>query len=170
VLQISEEGTMSNFVVEPIGLVHSPHRDSSRTPIQPVFAAGVEGWAEIRPELVDGLRDLEGFSHLHLLYHLHLAGEPHLLVTPFLDDRQHGVFATRSPRRPNPIGLSLVRLVGIEGNILHLEDVDLLDGTPLLDIKPHIPDFDCRTDVRCGWYETIDREKAEARGRRRDGA
>jgi tRNA-Thr(GGU) m(6)t(6)A37 methyltransferase TsaA len=161
---------MPRFVLDPIGVVHSPHTDPSRTPIQPIFAAGAKGRAEIRPDLVDGLRDLGGFSHIHLLYHLHRAGETRLVVKAFLDRRPHGVFATRSPWRPNPIGLSLVRLVGIEGNLLHLEDVDVLDGTPLLDIKPHIPDFDRRTDVRCGWYEAVDQSKATERGRRRADA
>jgi tRNA-Thr(GGU) m(6)t(6)A37 methyltransferase TsaA len=136
------------------------------TPIQPVFAEGVQGRAEILPEYAEGLQDLEGFSHIWLLYWFHQAGSPRLTVQPFLQDVDHGVFATRAPARPNPIGLSLVRIVRREGCILHLEDVDVLDGTPLLDIKPYVPRFDHRTDARTGWLEAIDEQTAQRRGRR----
>ena len=122
-------------------------------PIQPTGAAGVEGTVEIRPEFAAGLEDLEGFSHLILLYHLHLADGFSLTVRPFLHDAPHGVFSTRSPRRPNPIGLSVVRLVRREGPFLHVCDVDVVDGTPLLDIKPYVPSFDAPEDVRIGWLE-----------------
>ncbi len=122
-------------------------------PIQAVAAAGVAGTVEVFPEYVAGLRDVEGFSHLTLLYHLHLVGEPGLVVRPFLDTEPRGVFATRSPRRPNAIGLSTVRLVRVEDQVLHVEDLDVVDGTPLLDIKPYVPAFDDRAGTRIGWFE-----------------
>ena len=151
----------------PIGTIRTPHREPRATPIQPVFARGCRGRAEIMPDYAAGLRDLEGFSHIHLLYHLHRAPrEARLLVKPFLQDVERGLFATRAPCRPNPIGLSIVRLCGVEGNVLLLEDVDMLDGTPLLDIKPYIPRFDLRADARSGWQEQVDEESARRRGRR----
>jgi tRNA-Thr(GGU) m(6)t(6)A37 methyltransferase TsaA len=150
----------------PIGVIRSEHQMAEKTPIQPVYARGCAGRAEILPEYVEGLRDLEGISHLILLYHFHRAGPAQLVVQPFTDDRPRGVFSTRHPRRPNPIGLSVVRLVRIEGGTLHLEDVDILDGTPLLDIKPYIPRFDGVAEPRGGWTETIDEETARRRGRR----
>jgi tRNA-Thr(GGU) m(6)t(6)A37 methyltransferase TsaA len=155
--------------IRPIGTIHTPHTRAAETPIQPVFAEGIAGRAEIRPEYADGLRDLEGFSHIWLLYWFHQADAPRLLVRPFLQEFEHGVFATRAPTRPNPIGLSLVRLVRREGCVLHLADVDILDGTPLLDIKPYVPRFDYRTDVRTGWLEAVDEETAQRRGRRGPG-
>jgi len=137
----------------PIGLIHSPFKDLAGMPIQPTSDASAAGTIEIFPEFVPGLKDLDGFSHLILLYHLHQAGAAKLEVTPFLDSQPHGIFATRAPTRPNPIGLSVVRLTGIEGNILYVENLDILDGTPLLDIKPYIPEFDFQPDVRIGWLE-----------------
>jgi len=136
----------------PIGVIHTPFREPAGTPIQTTSFVGSAGHVEIEPALAPGLRDLEAFSHLILLYHLHRVGVVKLTVTPFLDDREHGVFATRAPARPNPIGLSVVRLVGIEGTRLDIEDVDMIDGTPLLDLKPYVPAFDARDDVRVGWY------------------
>ena len=144
---------MHTVIYEPIGVVRSPHAQPKGTPIQPTAALGIEGTIELFPEYVDGLADLEGFSHLILLYHLHLAGSSRLMVTPFLDGQPHGVFATRAPARPNPIGLSVVCLRRIEGNLLYLSDVDIVDGTPLLDIKPYVPRFDAPERVRCGWLE-----------------
>ena len=152
--------------LQPIGVIHSPHTEPTRTPIQPVYAQGIAGRAEIYDAFVPGLQDLEGFSHIHLIYLLHRAGEPELLTTPYLDTQPRGVFSTRSPHRPNPIGLSLARLVGIEGNFLLLEDVDILDGTPLLDIKPYVTRFDVRPDARCGWQDAIDESTARQRGSR----
>ncbi len=122
-------------------------------PIQAVAAKGVAGRVELAPEYGGGLRDVEGFSHLILVYHLHLSRGFTPTVTPFLDDEPRGVFATRSPRRPNPIGLSTVRLVRVEGHTLYVEDVDVVDGTPLLDIKPYVPQFDDREGARIGWFE-----------------
>jgi tRNA-Thr(GGU) m(6)t(6)A37 methyltransferase TsaA len=152
--------------IHPIGVIRTPHTRPEQTPIQPVFAESIPGRAEIRPEYAEGLRDLDGFSHIWLLYWLHQSGPARLIVRPFLQDAEHGVFATRAPVRPNPIGLSLVRLVRREGCVLHLEDVDVLDGTPLLDIKPYTPRFDYRADVRTGWMEAVDEETARRRGRR----
>jgi tRNA (adenine37-N6)-methyltransferase len=117
------------------------------------FAKGIEGQIELDPSLAPGLKDLEGFSHLILLYHFHRTEGYDLLARPFLDSDLHGVFAIRTPRRPNPIGLSVVRLLGIEGNVLRISDVDILDGTPILDIKPYVPEFDHREGARIGWLE-----------------
>lgn len=138
---------------QAIGILHTPFDDIRDMPIQPTGAQGVRGTAEVFDAFCAGLIDLDGFSHIILLYHLHQVEEPQLVVTPFLDTRSHGVFATRAPRRPNPIGLSVVRLVRLEGNVLHLENVDMLDGTPLLDIKPYIPAFDHQPVTRLGWLE-----------------
>lgn len=136
----------------PIGLIHTPFNTVSETPIQSARSK-VEGWVEVFPEFAEGLQDIEAFSHLFLIYHLHRAGEVHLLVEPFLDNRKHGVFATRHPNRPNHIGLSIVKLISREGHRLHVQGADMLDQTPLLDIKPYVPDFDHRDAVRSGWYE-----------------
>lgn len=150
---------------EPIGVVHSPFTALTDMPIQPTGAAGIEGTVEIDPRYEEGLKDLDGFSHVILLYHFHRAGEAKLTVTPFLDTEPRGLFSTRAPKRPNPIGLSIVRLVRLEGGTLHIEDVDILDGTPLLDIKPYVPDFDARENVRAGW---LDKAKGRVREKRSD--
>jgi len=122
-------------------------------PIQPTSETSAPGSVEIFPDFVDGLKDLEGFSHVILLYHFHQVRRLTLIVTPFLDSEPHGVFATRAPTRPNPIGLSIVKLLRIEGNTLHIENLDVLDGTPLLDLKPYVPEFDCQPNARIGWLE-----------------
>ncbi len=125
-------------------------------PIQPIGAKGIKGTIEIFPEFQEGLRDLDCFSHIILLYHFHLSKEYKLQVQPFLEDEIHGVFATRAPKRPNQIGLSIVRLDKIEKNILHISNVDIIDGTPLLDIKPFIPEFDCfdiDKNIKYGWLK-----------------
>jgi tRNA-Thr(GGU) m(6)t(6)A37 methyltransferase TsaA len=137
----------------PIGVVHSPFTDIAGMPIQPLGATDIAGSIEIFPEFLEGLLDLDGFSHLILLYHFHRVQEARLTVTPFLDSHPHGVFATRAPKRPNPIGLSVVKLLGIEHNILHISHIDILDGTPLLDIKPYVPEFDQHPVERTGWLE-----------------
>lgn len=142
-------------------------------PIQPAGAKGVAGTIEIEPDYIDGLRDIEGFSHIILIYHFHLSGAYSLLVKPFLDDTLRGVFSTRAPRRPNSIGVSVVRLTRVEGCMLFIEDVDIADGTPLLDIKPYVPEFDDRKDVRTGWLahkaDNVQSAKADERfGRTKD--
>jgi tRNA-Thr(GGU) m(6)t(6)A37 methyltransferase TsaA len=141
------------IVFHPIGVIHSPFQDPVGVPIQPRAAAGIKGKIELDPTYKDGLQDLEGFSHLILIYEFHKAGEGDLLVEPFLDDQFHGVFATRAPQRPNKIGLSVVKLISITDTTLEVENLDILDGTPLLDIKPYVPDFDGVGDVRVGWLE-----------------
>ena len=135
----------------PIGVIHSPFKKPKGVPIQPSAAKGVRGTVEIFPEYSPGLKDLDGFSHIILIYHFHLAKPGGLLVRPYMDDEEHGVFATRAPARPNPIGISVVRLISVEENVLHIEDVDIVDGTPLLDIKPYVPEFDIRDVERIGW-------------------
>jgi tRNA-Thr(GGU) m(6)t(6)A37 methyltransferase TsaA len=143
---------MNNEVTyKPIGVVHSPFKEPQNVPIQ-ASASSTRGTIEIYPQYVEGLKDLNGFSHIILLYHLHLAKNVSLLVKPFLDDKLHGVFATRAPARPNPIGLSIVQLKSVDGNILHIQEVDILDGTPLLDIKPYVPKFDHRENCKIGWF------------------
>ena len=141
------------IIYRPIGMIRSPFTELGGMPIQPAGAGGVAGTAVIDPEFTPGLQDLTGFSHIILLYHLHQVEAVSLTVIPFLDTLPRGVFATRAPRRPNPIGLSVVKLVQIEQNILHIENVDILDGTPLLDIKPYVPEFDQQPEIRTGWLE-----------------
>ncbi len=137
-----------------IGTIHSPFKNIEGMPIQPAGAAGVQGTVVVFPEFVAGLADLDGFSHIILLYHLHRVEHAQLTVIPFLDSQPHGVFATRAPKRPNPIGLSIVKLVSVVEATLTIENVDILDGTPLLDIKPYVPAFDYQPDVRTGWLES----------------
>jgi tRNA-Thr(GGU) m(6)t(6)A37 methyltransferase TsaA len=151
------------IIFRPIGVVHSPFKEPTGTPIQPSAARGTRGIVEILPEYEEGLQDLEGFSHLILLYHCHLARGFTLKVKPFLDDTQRGLFATRAPARPNPIGLSIVRLERVEGRQLHIREVDIVNGTPLLDIKPYVPQFDTRTDATSGWLEKNMRRLESAR-------
>jgi tRNA-Thr(GGU) m(6)t(6)A37 methyltransferase TsaA len=145
------------FAMRPIGIIHSPFTDKEQTPIQPSRSQAV-GWVEVYPGFAEGLQDVEGFSHLILLYVFHCSSGYALRVKPFLDDQLRGLFATRHPCRPNPIGLSLVRLLARRDHVLEIEGVDVLDGTPLLDIKPYVPDFDVRADARTGWYESRSRE------------
>ena len=143
---------MDPITYTPIGIVHTPYTTPVGMPVQTVAAAGVAGTIELDPEWAAGLKDLAAFSHLILVTHLHQVSGYSLEVVPFLDDRPHGVFATRSPRRPNPIGLSIVRLVDITGCTLHVEDVDMVDGTPLLDIKPYFASTDAVPDASVGWH------------------
>ncbi len=138
--------------MRPIGVIHSPFTDKDKTPIQ-ASRSQATGQVKIFPEYVEGLQDLDGFSHIILLYVWHEAQGFDLLVKPFLDDQLRGVFATRYPRRPNQIGISIVSLLKIQGSLLEIEGVDVLDETPLLDIKPYVPDFDIRNGTRTGWYE-----------------
>ena len=149
---------MDTVVYHPIGIIRSPFSEQSGTPIQAAGAGEAAGTVEVFPEYEQGLADLDGFSHIFLIYHFHRSDGYSLRVKPYLDDSHRGVFATRAPRRPNSIGLSIVMLERIEKNILYIRDVDIVDGTPLLDIKPFVPDFDVRQTDRVGWLrERVDR-------------
>lgn len=154
------------IILSPIGIIHSEHTVPEKTPIQPVYAGSCAGTVEVFLEYAEGLTDLEGFSHIYLLYHLDRGGKARLKVKPFLQDVERGVFATRAPCRPNGIGMSIVRLVRSEKNILHIEGVDILDGTPLLDIKPYATRFDCIQTERNGWHDEVEETEAQQRGKR----
>lgn len=149
-----------NISYKPIGVLRSPFKEAKGTPIQPVASPDSEGIIEVFEEYAEGLQDIEGFSHLILIFHMHLAVQSKLKVIPFLDTHEHGVFATRSPGRPNPIGFSVVRLEKVNGNILFVKGIDIIDGTPLLDIKPFVPAFDVRNAERTGWFEKKDHKIA----------
>jgi tRNA-Thr(GGU) m(6)t(6)A37 methyltransferase TsaA len=137
----------------PIGVIHSPFDRIGGMPIQPSGSSSARGRVKVFPEYADGLRDLEGFSHVILLYHFHQVKDWEPIITPFLDSHPRGVFSTRAPKRPNPIGISVVKLLRIDGPELHIENIDILDGTPLLDIKPYVPEFDQYPVDRIGWLE-----------------
>lgn len=122
-------------------------------PIQPAVGAGIKGTVDVFEDFHPGLKDLDGFSHIILLYHFHYSHSFNLEVVPFLDSEPRGLFATRAPKRPNPVGLSIVQLDKVEDGVLHIRNMDILDGTPLLDIKPYVPEFDAQVDVRIGWLE-----------------
>ena len=144
---------MNEIKYKPIGIIHSPFKESKGTPIQPPSAKNIDGTVEIFPEYMEGLKDVEGFSHIILIYHFHLSKVTALRAKSYMDNKVHGVFAMRGPSRPNPIGISIVRLVRLEENILYIQDVDIVDGTPLLDIKPYVPEFDIREVEKIGWLE-----------------
>ena len=144
---------MNEIKYKPIGIIHSLFKQPEGTPIQPTGAKNISGKVDLFSEYVDGLKDLEGFSHIILIYHFHLSKEASLKVKPYMDSKVHGIFAMRGPSRPNPIGMSIVRLIRIEENNLYIQDVDIIDGTPLLDIKPYVPEFDIREVEKIGWLE-----------------
>ncbi|MEX1299934.1 MAG: tRNA (N6-threonylcarbamoyladenosine(37)-N6)-methyltransferase TrmO [Desulfotignum sp.] len=149
--------------IKPIGVILSPFQTIEQMPIQPKGAAGTNGQVQIEDAFLPGLKDLEGFSHIYLIYSFHKANRTELTVVPFMDTRTRGVFATRSPLRPNHIGISIVRLEKIQDNLLHVLDIDVLDGTPLLDIKPYMEKFDAVENSTSGWMQASDREVAEKR-------
>jgi len=149
------------LTLRPIGTIETPFNDSKGMPIQPTGAVDVVGRVIVDPAYVEGLDDLEDFSHLILIYHFHRSDGYRLKVTPFMDTAVRGLFATRAPRRPNPIGLSVVRLLSRRGHILHVQGIDVLNGTPLLDIKPFVPAFDAPAAERTGWLE-VNSHKATA--------
>jgi tRNA-Thr(GGU) m(6)t(6)A37 methyltransferase TsaA len=153
------------MTLTPIGIIHSPHKQATGTPIQAALATGVRGTVEVLPEYAAGLRDLEGFERIWLVYWFDRAKAAELVVTPYLDTTPRGLFATRAPCRPNPIGLSAVRLEGIVGNILQVEGLDILDNTPLLDIKPYLPAFDAFGAKRIGWCAEVRSSGTVADGR-----
>lgn len=146
-----EKNNMIHF--HPIGTIHSPFTERKGMPIQPKGAGTIQGKVCLFPEYEEGLADLAGFSHIVLLYYFHMSSGHSLKVVPFLDDMERGLFSTRAPRRPNGIGLSVVELLSVEGAVLKIQGVDILDGTPLLDIKPYVPVFDTPTRCRIGWLE-----------------
>ena len=141
--------------LESIGTIKTEFEKIDGMPIQPTGAKGIRGTIEIKNKYIDGLKDLNDFSHIHLIYLLHKVEGYQLEVKPFMDNNTHGVFATRSPKRPNRIGMSVVKLNKIEDNILHIENVDILNGTPLLDIKPYVPQLyeDTIDELKIGWFE-----------------
>jgi len=139
--------------IRPIGVIHTPYQKHDDIPIQGRFKPEVEGWLELEKEYEPGLKDIEGFSHAILLYHFHDSDMVTLEGGAFLDNDAHGIFAIRSPNRPNHIGLSIIRIKNIEECRLRFTNVDMLDGTPLLDIKPYITHFDCFSDAKCGWID-----------------
>jgi tRNA-Thr(GGU) m(6)t(6)A37 methyltransferase TsaA len=141
--------------IRPIGVIRTPFARAAGTPIQSAVSGGAEGRVELFAGLRAGLRDIEGFERIWLLYSFDRASEPRLLARPYLDTVERGIFATRSPARPNRIGMSPVRLLGMQGDALLVADVDMLDGTPLLDIKPYVPAFDHFPVERVGWYERV---------------
>lgn len=144
---------MEELVYRPIGVVHSPFKTAEGAPIQPVSGKDAQATVEVFPPFMEGLSDIDGFSHLILLYHCHRSKPFSLKVRPFLDDTERGLFSTRAPSRPNPIGLSVVRLEGREEGVLRVREVDIVDGSPVLDIKPYVPEFDVRRAERTGWFE-----------------
>ena len=153
--------------LEPIGIIHTPFTKLEGMPIQPKGAAGVRGTIELFDEYHAGLKDLDGFSHIILLYHFHRSHGFNLQVVPFMDSELRGLFATRAPKRPNPIGISVVQLDKIENGVLHIQNVDIMDGTPLLDIKPYVPEFDSPQNIRTGWLgqarKTVSGRKSDDR-------
>lgn len=158
---------MKKVEYEPIGIIHTPFKEQKGTPIQPGKGKGIKGTIEIYNNFAEGLEDLDKFSHIILLFHLHRSEGYKLKIIPYLDNVERGLFSTRAPRRPNSIGLSVVKLIKIEGNILHIENIDILDGSPLLDIKPYVPSFDEEAEVRTGWLtdkaDKQDDDKADNR-------
>jgi tRNA (adenine37-N6)-methyltransferase len=146
---------------KPIGIIHSPFKDTQGMPIQPSGAAGVKGSVEVFDQYQAGLKDLDGFSHIILLYYFHLAKGFKLQVVPFMDSKPRGLFSTRAPKRPNPIGLSVVQLNEVKDGVLFIQNVDILDQTPLIDIKPYVPEFDRQVEIRTGWLENIKKAVSE---------
>jgi len=159
---IQESSGRKDFVLQPIGVIHSPFKESAGTPIQPRMAEGARGSITIYKKFAPGLKDLKGFERIWLIYWFHRAGSAQIMVTPYLDSKLRGLFATRAPCRPNPIGISCVRLLSIRGRTLYVSDLDALDGTPLLDIKPYVPKFDSYRVKRWGWLEKQGKSKARA--------
>ena len=154
---------MDEIKYKPIGIIHTPHKKAEGTPIQPKGAKGIKGQVEVYPEYKKGLKDLDGFSHIILLFHCHLSGNYSLRQKPFMDEEKHGIFAMRGPSRPNPIGLSVVKLKDVKGNMLEIENVDIIDETPLLDIKPYVPEFDQNEVEKIGWLGDNVQKLSEAR-------
>lgn len=156
---------MDIIELKPIGVIHTPYKEAAGTPIQPVKGKGVKGWIELDAAYVEGLQDVEGFERIWLLFWCHRASAVTLQVKPYMDTAIRGVFATRAPSRPNAIGLSCVKLISVHGSRLEIEDVDMLDGTPLLDIKPYVAKFEHFDVSRCGWTDSPPNEYTQADNR-----
>ncbi|MBC8206674.1 MAG: tRNA (N6-threonylcarbamoyladenosine(37)-N6)-methyltransferase TrmO [Kiritimatiellaeota bacterium] len=156
----------NSITYKAIGMIYSEHTVPENTPIQPVYAQECNGTIEVFPKFADGLADLEGFSHIYLLYHFHRCENVRLKVKPFLQDVERGVFSTRAPCRPNGIGMSIVRLIRRDGNTLYVQGIDVLDGAPLLDIKPYTTRFDCIQTDRNGWHDDVPEDNAQVLGKR----
>jgi tRNA-Thr(GGU) m(6)t(6)A37 methyltransferase TsaA len=164
------EATRISIPLQAIGVIRTPFPRPEGTPIQPSRAGGAEGTVKIFSPYQQGLKDLEGFDRVWLIYWMHLAPEARLLLTPFLDTEERGVFATRAPARPNAIGISCVRLLRIDADTLDVADVDMVDGTPLLDVKPYVPEFDCFPGSRAGWFDASQQGRRVADDRFGTGA
>jgi len=139
--------------MRPIGTIRSPYKETTDIPIQGIFKREVEAWIELKDEYAGGLKDLSEFSHAIILYYFHKSQREEIEGQPFLEHNKHGIFAIRSPHRPNHIGLSVVKIKKIEANKMYFTEVDVLDQTPVLDIKPYVKYFDNRDNVRCGWLD-----------------
>lgn len=144
---------MEEIKIDPIGIINTPFKTRDGMPIQPSGADGVEGIIKIQDKYKEGLKDLDGFSHIILIYQFHLVKDYELSLIPFMDSIPHGVFSTRAPKRPNAIGFSVVKLNKVEDNLVYIENIDVLDETPLIDIKPLIPDVDFADVTKLGWLE-----------------
>jgi len=144
---------MEQIVMHPIGAIHSPYKEITDIPIQGIFKSEVEAWVELNGKYAGGLKDLDGFSHAIILYYFHKSQKDGIQGRPFLEPVEHGIFAMRSPHRPNHIGLSIVKIKKIDANRMYFTEVDMLDATPVLDIKPYVKYFDSRDDVTCGWLD-----------------
>ena len=144
---------MNQIIIHPIGIIHSPYKEDKDIPIQGTFKDKVEAWLELKNEYADGLRDLNKFSHAIIIYYFHRSQREEIEGRPFLEQNKHGIFAIRSPHRPNHIGLSIVKIKRIKANKVYSTEVDVLDGTPLLDIKPYVKYFDSRANVISGWLD-----------------
>jgi len=144
---------MAQITMRPIGIIHSPYKEARNIPIQGTFDDGVEAWLELKDEYTKGLKDLDAFSHAIIIYYFHRSPKEEIEGRPFLEKQKHGIFAIRSPHRPNRSGLSVIKIRRIEANRVYFTEVDVLDGTPLLDIKPYVKYFDSRENVISGWLE-----------------
>lgn len=154
------------FTIQSIGIIHTQHTDPLQTPIQPVFSKKMRGQVALFPDYVDGLADLDGFSHIYLFYYFDRSTMTKMHAKPYLDDKVRGIFATRAPHRPNKIGMSLVRLLAVRDNVVEFDGADMLDNTPLIDIKPYIDRFGPKEAVRSGWQDQISDAVANLRGAR----
>jgi len=144
---------MSRIIMHPIGIIHSPYKEIKDIPIQGIFKSNLEAWIELENKYTNGLKDLDQFSHAIIIYYFHKSQREEIEGKPFLEQNKHGIFAIRSPHRPNHIGLSIVKIKTIKGNKMYFTEVDVLDETPLLDIKPYVKYFDSRNHVVSGWLD-----------------